>query len=177
VGTVPVMHVWVTGEIVTAANLNADTSTLGNFLLAAPMTSVRQTAFQTLVNASFPALQWNVADVNSDSSWSSGSNTRLTSNTTGWYEMSAAWTLVGGATAGRRITVIAVNGAQLNAAQISIPAGGLASTSGIAPSHPVFLNSGDYAEIQAFQDSGSNQNTGSATAVAQAWCRFRWVHS
>lgn len=176
-GTVPVMHVWVTGEIVTAANLNADTSTLGNFLLAAPMTFVRQTSFQTLVNSTFPALQWNVADVNSDSSWSIASNTRLTSNTAGWYDVSAAWTLVGTATAGRRITVLAVNGAQLNAGQVSIPAGGLASTSGIAPAHLVFLNSGDYLEIQAFQDSGANQNTGSATAVAQAWCRFRWAHT
>ena len=175
-GTVPVMHVWVTGEIVTAANLNADTSTLGNFLLAPPMSFVRQTSFQTLVNSTFPALQWNVADVNSDSSWTIASNTRLTSNTAGWYEISAAWTLVATATTGRRITVIAVNGSQLNAGQ-HVTVGTLASASGLLPSHPVFLNAGDYAEIQAFQDSGSNQNTGSATAVAQAWCRFRWAHS
>lgn len=175
-GTVPVMHVWVTGEIVTAANLNADTSTLGNFVLAPPYTYVRQTSIETLTNGTFVAMLWNVADVNSDSSWSAGSASRLTSNTAGWYETSAAWTLVGGAVTGRRISMLAVNGSQINAGQHTT-VGTLASASGLLPAHPVFLNSGDYLELQAFQDSGSNQNTGSATAVAQAWLKFRWVHS
>lgn len=168
-GTVPVMHVFTTGEVVTASNLNNNTVTLAAFVLAVPYCKVRQTANQAISTGT--ALSWSTADVNSDSIWSAGAPTRLTSNTPGWYELSGKFECTTGITTGRRGTIPAVNGTQLN--QMLLP--GVQSSAGICPDFPIFLNATDYAELLAFSDVASS-STNSGTAIAQAWALLRWAH-
>ncbi len=172
-GSVPVMHVFTTGEVVTASNLNNNTVTLASFVLSPPYSFVRQTSGQNLTSGSFTPLTWSAADKNTDSMWSAGAPTRLTSNTPGWFEYSGAWTLVAGTATGRRLSCPAINGTQVNGGQITVPAAG--SASGICPERPLFMNVTDYMELQALQDSGGTVATGSASAITQAWLRGKWA--
>lgn len=175
-GTVPVPHVWATGEVATASNMNLNDSTVANFLLNKPFAKVRQTSVQSLPNGGFTALQFQTADENSDSMYSSGSPTKLTAQTPGWYDFSGKFALTAATTGGRRGCVLAVNGTQQSGSQVMY-AGSVQSASGVLPVFSVFLNANDYAEYQAFQDQGAAQNTDVGSGIGQAYFRGLWVHA
>jgi hypothetical protein len=160
--SVPVLHTFVVGEVVTAANINNNTLTLGNFILNPPRVVLRQTVAQSLANNAYTSVTFDTEDVDSDNAHSTASNTsRVTANTPGYWRASGSIGFAGN-TAGRRATRWAVNGTALNGGQILL---GPATWTGLAVGIPavtrdVFLNgTGDYLELQAFQDSGGALNS------------------
>lgn len=94
--TVPVVPTFTAGSAPTAATLNQ----LGyavSFLLQPPKAVLQQTNVapvsggQSIPVTTATAIIWTVAISNSDSAWSSGSPTRLTAQTPGYYLFEATW--------------------------------------------------------------------------------------
>lgn len=174
--TIPTMHTFATGEVATASNINNNTVSAFAYLSAPPLCCLRQTVAQSLGPSAATALLYDTEDIDSDNGHSTVSNTsRYTSQTAGWYEIEGGWTLVAGTATGRRLSIWAINGTQINGGQSTMVAG--TSATGFGLGRTVFLNVGDYVELQALQDNGGSISTGSATGVVQAFMTTRWVHT
>jgi len=174
--TVPVQITWVSGQVVTAAQMNANVRDAVNFLLNPPAAAVRQTVAQTLTTAVSTAITMDIEDRDNDGMHSTSSNTsRLTANTPGWYLAAGGVTFVANAT-GSRTTFWRLNGTTVQPAlggnQVTASAGA-SSRVPCAPYH-FFLNVTDYLEILGNQNSGGNLNTealtGEQPSLSALWC-------
>lgn len=174
--TVPALRTWTAGEIVTAAMLNANVRDSINYLLAPPAAALRQTSAQSLGNAAWTALTFDTEDVDNDNAHSTSTNTsRYVAQTAGWHRVNGGNVGFAANSTGRRGTRLAVNGSELNGGQcVGYIAGANAVVQAIV-GRDVFLNVGDYLEVQAFQESGANLNTavvgGQQPSLTVAWVR------
>lgn len=173
--TVPAPITWVTGSTATAAQLNTNLRDVVNFFLTpTPYAILRQTSAQSVTDATFTSITFGVEDIDRDGGHSTSSNTsRYTAQTSGWFHASGK---VGWASnsAGRRLSQWAVNGNAVNGSRVDLPptpgaAGGIP-----AAARPIYLNAGDYLELQGYQDSGGSLNTSNATDIG-SYMSVLWV--
>lgn len=171
--TVPVTRVWVAGEVVTSAYMNNNVTGPTAWLLAPAICQLRQIVAQSIANNSYTAVTFTAEDVDTTGMHSTVSNTsRMTAVYPGWYHHDGGSSIVAGAT-GVRGCRWAVNGTAVNASGLLFPANAAATISA-ARSMLIFLNVGDYSELQQYQNQGSAQNT-VATAESQASATAWWA--
>lgn len=176
--TVPAEITWVAGSIVTAAQLNLNLRDGINFFVNPVIAVLRQTVAQSLTSAVFTSINMDTEDIDRDGGHSTVTNTsRYTAQTAGWYEALACVHYSANVT-GRRITRWAVNAAALLASFTSMAsvATGTGSTGMDAVPRRVFLNVGDFLEVQGFQDSGGALNT-QVGAENASYFSVLWVSS
>jgi hypothetical protein len=173
---IPSTRLFTAGEVETGAYLNSAVTNLGNFMLGKPIAYLRQTAAQTLTTATNTLLTFDTEDIDRDNGHSTTTNTsRYTAQTAGWYFITGAASFVGNAT-GTRVARFLINGTALNAGG-NITSATLNTNTCVAPiSNFVYLNVGDYLEIQVQQSSGANLNT-YVTAPYQSFMSVIWVSS
>lgn len=158
---VPVPRTWTVGEVGTGAYENSLRDAL-NFLLNVPACFVTQTATQSLSSGTWAALGFDVTVFDSYGAHSnSTNNSRMTAQVAGWYMVFGCACTASNAT-GQRGAAASKNGTRIQGGT-----GFMQTTSTLTPTIPsppsiVFLNVGDYVEIQAYQNSGG----GVATAVS-----------
>ncbi len=173
VATTPSQRTWVTGEVVTAAELNSNVRDSVNFIIAPPLFVGYQTSAQSITTATWTSLLMDTEVIDRDGGHSTVTNTsRYTAQTAGYYRCSGLFSIAGNTT-GRRGTRWAVNGTVITSTDVLLPSA--SATSGFPTyTREVFLNVGDYVELQVFQDSGGSLNTPTA-AENQSGVALRWV--
>jgi hypothetical protein len=173
--TVPVEITWVTGQVVTAAQLNANLRDAVNFMLAPPLAIMRQTAAGAFANSTWTSVALDTEDIDRDGGHSNvTNNSRYTAQTQGYYLAGGKISFASNVT-NRRWTRWAVNGTEVSGSRISVQAANGDSTEVPAASRWVFLNVGDYLELQGFQDSGGSINTVVANSSDQPFVNVQWM--
>jgi hypothetical protein len=131
------------------------------FALKPPNAMLRQTSAQTLTNNVANAIQFNTHDFDIDVDNVGGhddvtNNTRYTARYPGIYAVSGGITFAANAT-GVRLAWLRKNGVDINSSSVELPACGGGLVTGIATrSVEVYLAEGDYVELIALENSGSN---------------------
>lgn len=157
---VPTVHVFVPGEVATAANINLY-GTAANFLLARPIIEMNQTVSQSIASNSGPgsALTFTTEVVDSSNMHSTVTNTsRATAVYPGYYRFGGGSSFAANAT-GSRGTIGFVNGTNINGSMVYGPATPSGLWSGPARTKLYFLNVGDFFELNAIQSSGGALST------------------
>jgi hypothetical protein len=159
----PSVRTWVTGETVTAADMNDNISDVLSFLLAPPVFQGRATSTQSVGNSSSTAVLLNAEDVDSAGGHSLVTNTsRYTFVYPGWYRGGGGVSYAANAT-GTRAAELFVNAAIINGGSTMLAA--FASVTCRVPTRSMLFygNVGDYLELDAFQNSGGALNTAVTT--------------
>lgn len=181
-GTVPTPHTWTAGDDATSTALqtvtDGDLYALGSATSGGsrkPLARLNQTAAQTLADATGAAVNFDTEVVDYDAGHSTTTNTsRYTAQTAGYYMVSGAVGFVGNAT-GSRLAWLAVNGTAVNGSEVgfgTVPNNGHVEIT--VPATLVYLNSGDYVQLFAYQTSGGNLNT-FLSGVIQPIMLVLWV--
>lgn len=149
-----------------------------NFLQLPPLAQLRQTSVQSLPNNTWTAITFNAEDVDTDVDGTGGhdtvtNNSRFTARYAGWYQLSGAAGFAANGT-GLRGARWLVNGIALNAGGTVLPAGSGSFTVVPAAVEKVYMNIGDYVELQALQSSGGALDTAIASTV-QSTMAVRWT--
>ena len=173
---VPVPRTFTVSETETASYLNTVRDGL-DFLLAKPFMAVTQTTTQTLTTAVWGAIGYDVSIVDTYGMHSNvTNNTRATAIVAGWY-YPVGCVVIANNTTGVRGARIAKNGTVIQgSAMLSNAAGGTSVSAVQCVSFPVFLNVGDYLELQGYQNSGGNLNTAAGTDLDSSFS-VRWYHN
>lgn len=176
--TVPVTRTWVSGEVVTAGYMNNNITSPVAWLLAPALCRVRATGAQSIANNTFVTLTFDAEDVDTTGMHSTAVNTgRLTAVYPGWYQLFGAncWAAGGAAATSRRMAHYIVNGGSGLTGSI----GGGTGMNSIMPAvwRPIhlYLNVGDYVEVQVYQDTGGALSTYVALSNYQPSADIRWV--
>lgn len=158
--TVPTFRTWVTGEIVTAAELNSNIRDAGNFFLSWPVFEGRQTVSQSIPNTTSTPVAIDVEDVDTDGGHSISTNTsRYTPATAGRFQLSGGISYAANAT-GARIAELWKNGAPINGSSAIYT--WLAGITTRCPTRTMtaYANgASDYFELYAYQSSGGALST------------------
>lgn len=93
--TIPTLPSLPAGYVATSTDMN-NLSAACTFLLTKPLTRVHDAAGTLAIATSATAVPFNTADYDTDGMWSSGSNTKLTVQTPGWYKVAYAISAAGG---------------------------------------------------------------------------------
>jgi hypothetical protein len=161
-GTVPTALTYVTGQILTASQLNGNPgATWGAFVLSGPAALLRQTSGQSIPNNVGTAVTFDAEDLDSDNGHSTVTNTsRYTAQTAGWLWV-AGLVAHGSSTAGdNRGCFWAVNGVTLNASNVAIPPrGGTGATTIPAITRLIQVAAGDFVELMAIHNAGAALST------------------
>lgn len=155
---------WTNGvDALSSTNLHAYLRDPLRFLMHKPAAVLRQSLAQSLANATWVSLTMGVEDLDDDPDGVGGHSTvtntsRYTARYAGWY-----W-LGGGMTNGINSTGVrgvrwAVNGTAVNGGSVVLPPTATGGARTPARAHLVFLNEGDYVELQGFQSSGGAMST------------------
>ena len=155
--TDPAGHVWVTGEVVTAANLNLYVRLNLEALRNDPAALVFNSAAISVPNAATTFLTFNSEHYDNDGIHSTVTNTgRLTCVTPSVYNIHAFAIFAAGAGASQLAVNVRLNGTtQIEA--IEMPRNGAAATD-IPLTFPWKLAAGDYLEMSVFQAVGAALN-------------------
>ena len=159
--TVPSPITFVDNTVVTAADLNTIRDAL-NFLLAPPLAIVNQSsATQNLSSGVWTAILFDTEVIDRDGMHSTSSNTsRLTCVTPGYYAVEGMVAFHANATGGRGAD-FAINGTRVFATAVLLETNDSATFySAVAVVGTVYLNVGDYLELQGVQYSGGTLSTG-----------------
>lgn len=171
---VPSPRTFGVSEVETAANLNSLRDAI-TFALNPPIVRVSQTSVQTLTTNVWTAISQDTTIVDSYGMHSNvTNNTRCTAVVAGWYWVSGAVAFAASAT-GTRGARLAVNGGVIQGSAQFGPPSASGSFASVTTSMPLFLNVGDYVELQGVQNSGGNLNTLSATDL-DSTLALVWVH-
>lgn len=175
---VPVQRTWADTDALNTTNLNGYISDPLKFLLNRPAARLRQTTAQTLTTSVATSVLLNVEDLDSDpgnvGAHSTVSNTsRYTARYPGWY-LVAGSTSYNSSGTGRRCSRWAVNGSAVNGGDQFM---GSWAGSGIncpARTLLLYLDVGDYVELQAYHEHGSNLTTNSGIVGQQIDMTVLW---
>lgn len=175
-GTVPSYRTWVVGEIVTAAFMNTNIRDSGLFLIGVPLFRGRNTAGQSIANATYTAVNLDTEDVDSDNGHSTVTNpSRYIGLTTGWYLLSGGcgWAVNA---AGQRGCEFAKNGTSLPGTDVMQPnaTASFASSTTVRSSHVQLNGTTDYVELRGFQSSGGALST-ATNSTDQPSVDVQWV--
>lgn len=166
--TVPVMHTFATGEVVTASNLNNNTVTLASFLLAPPLCVLADTTAQPITAVTNTALIWDTEYIDRDGGHSTSTNpSRYTAQTAGWYQVSTSAGIGGSSSGNQRFMWFRVNGTTSYGGNEIPPCPGHDATPCV--SDVIYLNVGDYMEVIAFTDVNTSLDTGNRTRFTLLW--------
>lgn len=164
--TVPDTHDFPTGQA-TSTEANAYIRDPIRFLLDRPTVRLRQTTLINVPNNAFTSVTFQTEDFDLDSDSGSTDNmhstavniTRITAVYAGYVKLDGGVAFAANAT-NQRGCRWAVNGAAVNASAVLLQAVGGGNFT-VVPARPirVFLNVGDYAELQAYQNSGGALDT------------------
>lgn len=166
--TVPTMHTFATGEVVTASNLNNNTVTLASFLLAPPLCVLANTGGQSFTAATTTAVTWDTEYIDRDNGHSTSTNpTRYTAQTAGWYSVSTSLGIGGSSSGSQRLCTFRVNGTTNYGGNEIPPCAG--HDSAPAASDVIYLNVGDYVEVTVVTDVATSLDTGNRTRLTVLW--------
>lgn len=160
---VPTTHTFADG-VVTSSEDNAYIRDPIDFLMNKPAAELRQLVAQTLTTGTWTAVTFISEDLDDDPAGTGGHDNA--SATSRWAAVYAGWYLLDGGCAfaanatERRGVRWAVNGAAVNGSAVLVVNSG-AGGQVVVPARGkrVFLNVGDYVELQALQLSGGNLDT------------------
>jgi hypothetical protein len=177
VAVVPATKTFTDG-IATSSEANAYLRDVLNFLLAPPQAILRQAVAQSLTTATMTAITFDAEDLDTNVAGTAQhdnvtNNSRFTAVYAGWYQVSGGLGVASNVT-NRRATRFAVNGTFLNGTGIYLPANPTGTCEIPTRTHAVFLNVGDYVEMQGYQDSGGALLTAAATDTMSTMY-VRWV--
>lgn len=170
---IPVPHTWVAGtDNATSANMQTLTDT-GLYLLgSATSTGDKKTVarlYQTSATTSLADSTWTSIGFDAEAFDYAGEHSttvntsRLTAAKPGVCFASGQIAYTGNATGGRRAR-FAVNGVEVTASAVQLPASTTLLFTVVIPFMPIFLNAGDYLEIQGWQSSGAALSTAISVA-------------
>lgn len=152
-----------TGVVSTSSEMNTFVRDPLLFLFSKPAAELRQTVAQSIPNVTWTSITFDVEDLDSDPAGTGGHST--SSNTSryvavyaGWYRVSGGVEFAINAT-GQRACAWAVNGTLVAASRTLISATAALGMGVPAKTKLVFLNIGDYVEMQVYQNSGGALNT------------------
>lgn len=133
------------------------------FLLNRPAAELRQTVVQSIPNVTWTSITFTTEDLDTDPAGTGGhdnvtNTSRFTAVYAGWYRLSGGVEFAVNAT-GQRAAAWAVNGTLLNAGRTLIGATAALGMGVPARTKLLFLNVGDYVELQVYQNSGGALNT------------------
>lgn len=172
---VPSPRTFTVGETETASYLNSLRDAL-TFLVNVPAAYVTQSATQNLTSSTWTALSYDQSVFDSYGGHSNSvSNSRYTAQVAGWY-MVFGCACFASNTTGQRGAAVAKNGTRIQGA-----AGFIQTTSALNPAPPspptiVFLNVGDYVEIQAYQNGANPLATASGSDLDSSMTVV-WLHA
>lgn len=170
---VPVMATRATSDIMTAAIWNAQVRDLGNFVLGVPQFEGYQTTAQTIPATTNTAV---ALDTNSIDTYSGHSttvnNTQYFAQIAGYYTVRGLVTFSSNPN-GQRFASIAANGTTIARTTTSCSAVNGFATGLATGTATVFLNVGDYLQLQATQLAGGPL----ALAAFSSVLNLEWVHS
>lgn len=161
--TVPTTHTVLDG-LATSSEMNTYFRDPIDFLMNRPAARVRQTATQTITTGTLTSITFTTEDLDDDPAGTGAHSTsvntsRYTAVYPGWYQVSGVVSFAANAT-GVRAASWAVNGTAINASASAIPNNGAATIVDVpAPTIQVFLNVGDYVELQGYHERGANLDT------------------
>lgn len=140
-----------------------------------PILRISQTSTQTLTTGVWTAITMD-ASVTDPTGMHSNvtNNSRATAVTAGWYWPAGVVAFAASAT-GTRGARFAVNGTTVQGSAQFLPPTAAGSLAVAAVSLPIFLNAGDYVEIQGVQNSGGNLATLSASDL-DSTLSLTWRH-
>lgn len=167
--------------ILTASLLNqlADCVVFG---LNRPRAELRQTVAQSIaVSGTFQAVTFDAEDVDANIGGLS-QHDNVTNNSRFTAQYAGSYLCLGGTSYAANITNRrgnrwAVNGAATNATEVILPTTGTGTCQPPSRGKLIFLNVGDYVELQAWQDSGGALNTSVAAASQQCHATIIWMGS
>lgn len=163
----------VAGAILTATQWNVNVRDAINFIITPPFAILKQSGSQSLANNAWTTLTFDGEELDRDNMHSNTTNnSRATAQTAGYYDIDAIYAASSNATGGRA-TRLQVNGTNVQGRSTSVmtPSNFQA---GVVISGPVYLNVGDYVEIQANQLSGGALSTVNLTDTA-CILTARWI--
>lgn len=173
--TVPSEMTYSAGSVLTGAQLNSNLRNAVNFLIATPLAILRQTTLQAITSSTWTSILLDTEDIDRDGMHSTVTNTsRATAVTAGYYLPGGKVSFASNSTA-RRWTRWAINGTEVPAARINEQAANGDATEVPAASRWVYLNVGDYLELQGFQDSGGSLNTVVTNTGDQPFFNLQWM--
>lgn len=171
--TVPSEITWVSGQVVTAAQLNTNLRDAINFLINKPVCEAFQTVAQTLTTGVGAAILMDSESIDNDNGHSTTTNTsRYTVQTAGRFQFSGAVSYTANGT-GQREANLWINGT-LNT---STKYNATSADTTRAPTRTItrFYNVGDFMETAGYQTSGGNLTTAAANSYEQSTLSVRWV--
>lgn len=172
---VPTPRTFGVSEVETAAYLNSLRDAV-TFALNPPVGQFYQSAVQSVPNGAWTSLNFDLTDRDTYGGHSNvTNNSRYTAVVAGVYELTGGGGFATNAT-GTRDVAWAKNGTLLTAPGGTCTANAVSGlqTAVDAPTLQVFLNVGDYVELQAFQSSGGALNV--ATGQYGSLMGVKWIH-
>ncbi|GIG57403.1 hypothetical protein Lfu02_17750 [Longispora fulva] len=155
----PTLRTWTAGEVVTAAQLNANVRDTGNFLLAPPLASLKQNTAQPFASASWTAFTFDGLDFDRENGHSiTTNNSRYTAKTAGWHLVIGTGYWPSNAAGGRQVG-LRINGGNIFAKQVVPTVGAGGFNLALTTSAITYLAVGDYIELLGYHTVGANLNT------------------
>lgn len=160
---IPTVPSFTSGQQLPASTMNT-LSDLHRFVLGQTLTDgsripicvLVQTTQQTIPNTSTTPITWDTEQIDTDNMHSTTTNpTRITAQTAGWYEVSAVVPTVTAPSSGKLGVGLTLNGEMVlgSAAQTPFASQPIAVP---IPGAVLYMGSGDYLELWAYQNSGSS---------------------
>lgn len=177
---IPTIPAMPAGYVATTADMN-NLAAACTFLLGKPAARVHDGAGGQTIGAANTTIAFNTKDYDTDSMWASGTNTRLTIQTPGWYKFRYG---VSSTTGGHVISskILSTTGPNNPAGSgitsgehwaggtvTSATAGGTAGCSGI---WPFYLYIGDFLTVRALGEASGNVTD---TSVAPSFFSLEFV--
>lgn len=145
------------------------------FILNPPLAVLRQTVVQSLAAGSFIPVTFDVHDIDRDLAHSTTVNSsRYTSQTPGWYNVDAT-VCFGPSATGIRASRLTINGVAAIGRTNYFPPVSTGVPSMAPVSGPVYLDAGDYLQLEAFQSSAGALSTATDSNGAASALMIRWV--
>lgn len=152
----PKVKVWTAGDQPNADGLNQVGYAL-KWLTNPPHAYIYQTSAQSTANAAWTAISFSAELRDTDTMWTAGSPTRLTINSSGWWEFEYAIWWASAADTNWRLPSLRVNGTLFSTQTAGANNGQDIIIRGITD---LYLYTGDYVELCSWQSSGGSLNTG-----------------
>jgi hypothetical protein len=167
---VPVPRTFTVAETETGSYLNSLRDAL-SFLVNVPILTAGQSVAQSIPNNTWTSMTLDTTVVDSYGGHSNvTNNSRYTAQVAGWYLCCGTTGFVANATGFRQVR-LAKNGAQVTFSVATLPTvSASVATVMVTPTLEIFLNVGDYLEVQGFQTSGGALNsTGADPSLTATW--------
>jgi len=157
---------WTDGtEDLTDVNLNTEIRDSYNLQLLPPSVSIRRTTTQTIATSTWTGIGFDTLEYDTLATdtpqWASGSNTKLTCQVNGWYEIIGSGTYNSPSARGIFVSSVRLNGVtdstHLYHGSSMCTNGTTFGTLDYSYKNLLALNSGDFIEFYVWQNSGANQ--------------------